>query len=375
MIISVFTTGNSPRDQWQAELLEHSWLSAGQPGELIRLVACHEDEPLPEHQWARVIRVMPWNPHPWTGDAFAGYNKAASLMEWLYSEPVDAVLLLLEQDSVVLSSPRGDVRPGSAVANVWPDIPTGGDGPFGLTSPFEAVQAYCVNRKLTLPGVQYPVMIHSSDLKKIAPRWLELTSLLRASIDYGNPWDVERLAYTIAAAEFGIAHDDKALGSDFAAESLGDVVCRYRGRVMSDDQEVVWDSERYEAWTEFRPEDASKGAGRDFLAWLQEYVSKRTSGRHLAWLIPARREGVREARVLDQVVVELPGDQDALSLNASASAIWELIDGQRTITDITMSLQQQFGMPEDSLFQDVNAAMEYLAGQGAIKLLASPARG
>ncbi|HEY0705297.1 MAG TPA: hypothetical protein VGG33_00780, partial [Polyangia bacterium] len=68
---------------------------------------------------------------------------------------------------------------------------------------------------LPLPAVQPPLLIHSSDLRKIALRWLELMSLIRAEkarTPEGRRVDADRIAYVIAAAEAGIPHAVTDLG-------------------------------------------------------------------------------------------------------------------------------------------------------------------
>ena len=65
MIVTAYVTGLSERENWQAELLEWSWLRAGQPGELLRLVACGKDDPLPIHLLTRVVRLPSWADHPY----------------------------------------------------------------------------------------------------------------------------------------------------------------------------------------------------------------------------------------------------------------------------------------------------------------------
>ena len=370
MIITVFTTGNTQRDQWQAELLEDSWRSCGQPGELLRLVASPADDSLPRHHFARVLRTMPWNPHPWTGDRYPQYNKAASLMEWLFSESVDATLLLLEPESIMLSPVNNEIAPGEAVGNSWPKMPIGGDGPFGLSALFKNVQAYCVNRKLKLSQVRFPLLIHSHDLKKIAPRWLELTGLIRSSVDHSNPRDADRIAYAIAAAEYQVAHTSKKLANSHADKSIGDSIYNFRGRITDRKKAVVWDSDSYIPWDACYQEKARSGAGREFLAWLQEIVMLRASGQHLAGLCPQRVENIREARVIDQMILDIPGNPDGLSLNQSSAAIWALIDGRRSISDIAAQLEKQYELPDGTLWSDVLMAIEQLKDEGAVTLQA-----
>ena len=180
MILTVISTTNTAKDQWQAELLEHSWQQVGQSGELVRLVACGLNEELPQHSFARVVRTRPWCPHPYVSDSYLPYNKPASILEWLIGERIDATLLLLDSDSVLLETFDQEIGPGQALAHTWREVKVGEKGPFGLPKQYNNLNAFCVNRNLRLKKVQYPLLIHSSDLIKILARWLELIGIIRS---------------------------------------------------------------------------------------------------------------------------------------------------------------------------------------------------
>ena len=65
MIFTVFCAPNDARMQRQAELLEFSWGSVRQPGELVRLTPSWSGEPAPQHRFARVVAANTFLP---TGD-------------------------------------------------------------------------------------------------------------------------------------------------------------------------------------------------------------------------------------------------------------------------------------------------------------------
>lgn len=369
MIITVFVTTHQEDEHWCAEFLEHSWIQAGQSGELVRLVACEPDAPLPMHSMARVVRTMPYNPHPYVHDEFAGYNLPAALLDWLYSEAVDATLLLLDVKSIFLEALEMEVSPGEAVGNTWREWPAG-DGPFGLADRYINLRAFCVNRKLKPPRVQWPVLIHSRELRKMAARWLELTALIRceAHDNDGRPADAHKIAYAVAAAEYGVGHKSRKLASAPPDRRADRAVLSYAAPICSANGDTVWEADSYQPWSGCDPALARAGAGRAFLSRLQDYVAMRGSGEHLGLRRPRRCPGVREAHLPDRMVLEVPGIEQPLNLNSSAAAIWKLCDSTRTLADIADELEQRFEVPRGELCADIDRAINLLHAGGAVDL-------
>jgi len=369
MIITVFVSSHSARDQWRAELLEHAWAQAGQAGELVRLVACAKNAPLPMHGFARVVRTLPYDPHPYLPDSFPAYNQPAALLEWLVTERADASLLLLDLDSVMLKPINEETAPGGAVGNRWQQWPAG-PGPFGLADRYRKLGNYCVNRKLKLPKVEFPVLVHSADLRKMAARWLELTGLIRTEMRLpgGRSLDAHKLAYALAAAEYRIPHRARKLASATNDNRAGGPVLNYSQPVESAEGKIVWDPETYRPWSAPVPAEARPGAGRSFLNWLGNYVSLHESGDLLDTRRPRRCFGVREARMPDRMLLEIPGVVEPLQLNSSASAIWNLCDNQRTMAEIATALQKQYDAPRNVLCDDIQRTIIHLHTGGALDL-------
>jgi len=370
VIYTVFVTGNTEQDQWQAELLEYSWQNVRQAGELVRLVACGAGQALPMHALARVVRTRSWSPHPFLFDHYAAYNTPAALLEWILQERVDASLLLLDSHNVLFNALNEEVACGQAVGNEWGDMPRGGDAPFGLPGEYQYLQAYCVNRGLRLPPVQFPLLIHSRDLKKILARWLELTGIIRAqfSTQAGRPGNAHKLAYVIAAAEYGIAHQPRKLALTPGDRKTDSAIMNYSQPIASARSEIIWDMQTYQPWAACQPKDAKAGAGREFLTLLQQYQTLRASFGHFRLRRPRRRMGVREASILDNMLLEVPSRAEPLSLNRSAAAIWRLCDNQRTMADIAEALEEKFQVPHQALCADVELALHQLKIDGAIDL-------
>jgi hypothetical protein len=375
LIITVVSTTDGERDQWRCELLEHSWQQVNQPGELVRLVAAPPGEALPQHGLARVVRTRPWNPHPFLRDRFPPYNKAASILEWLRMERIDATILLMEADSVFLSAIDKEVAPGGAIANTCRSIPVKGPGPFGLGENYGNLAAYCVNRRLKLPRVSLPLLIHSKDLLKIAARWLELTGIIHTQVEtqHGEPDDADRTAYAIAAAEYRVAHQSRKLAVAGSDKRPDRPVFHYRQPIESGEGKIIWDCETYTPWESGEPGRAGAGAGRKFLSLLKKYEALRESAGHLRFRRPRRRFGVREARVLDRMLLEIPEKPEPLSLNHSAAAIWQLCDDERTLADIAEVLADKYEVSRATLCSDIELAINQLRSDGAVDLDRIPA--
>jgi pyrroloquinoline quinone biosynthesis protein D len=60
------------------------------------------------------------------------------------------------------------------------------------------------------------------------------------------------------------------------------------------------------------------------------------------------------------------GTHKAIHLNETATLIWKLCDGSRTVQDIVDLLKQEFPDAEADIAVDVREAVELLAGEGAL---------
>ncbi|MEM9302142.1 MAG: PqqD family protein [Pseudomonadota bacterium] len=371
MIITVHCTGAGGAAEWQAELLEWSFLRFGQPGELVRLVPGVPQKDSPVHHLTRVHRTDSWNPHPWTDDVSDAYELPAGALQWLLEENLDATILLLESDMAFQAPIDEEVTPGTAIGAPWTDGPTvDGPAPFGLPEAFEPLVAYCVHRSLKLPLVRFPVLIHARDLARMAARWLELTGMIRSEVEVSKRahLSAQRLAYAIAAAEYGVTHETRDLLGRTDDKDSSSPLISYRIPIVSADGKSIWDPAVYAAWGQIWPELAEPGPGRQFLAFLQEYVTLREATGHLASFRPVRSPGVREARVGDRMLLEVPGQEDEVTLNASAGEIWALCNGDRSLAEIVDDLERRFDVPRSTLGSDVEYTVKDLKHVGALDI-------
>ena len=374
MIYTVFCPGAASVEMaWQSELLGYSWGRARQAGELVQLVPRKGGTTAPCHPLARVVETQSWSRHPYTADLYPPYEKAAALLEWLFVEKIEGTVLLLEPTSVFRRPLSEEVRPGGARGTAWSALPRG-DGPFGLGAPFAFLSQVCVDRDLELAPIQLPVLIHSTDLRRIVARWLELMSIIRAETERtasGAHPDADKVAYAIAAAEARISHCEAALGVTTAArdDRAGEApIIDYRSPISSAAGQVLWDGDQYRDWHAVSPEAATPGVGREFLTLLGELLDRRAQGLNVALLRPHRQKGVREGKILGSVFLEIPGRADTVSLNSSGAAIWEVCDGTRNLAEINVELEARFEMPPGSLGADVEVVIKRLEGIGALRL-------
>lgn len=372
MIFTVFAGAPSAGFEWQSELLAHSWLCARQPGELVRLVASHPDKVVAAHPRMRDLATMSWSPHPYTNDVYPSYQTAASVLELLFVEPIEGTVLLVEPTTVFQGMISEEVRTGEARGTGWADLPRG-EGPFGLGPAFAFLESFCVDRTLELTAVKLPVLIHTGDLRKIAARWLELTSIIRAETANrpgGALPDADKIAYAIAAAEAHVPH--KIASPPLAIDAQADAsagtgpLIEYRGPLRAADRHIIWEKDSHRRGDAPDPEAAPPGPARHLLGLLADIAALRAQG--IDGMKPRRESGVREGKILGTLFLEIPGRPDTISLNSSGASIWEVCDGTRSLAEINRQLERRFDMPAGSLKDDIEVVVKRLEGVGALRL-------
>lgn len=83
---------------------------------------------------------------------------------------------------------------------------------------------------------------------------------------------------------------------------------------------------------------------------------------------PSRAPGVvtESADIERGTRILLTADGTGHELNATASALWELCDGETSVEEIAASVAQAFGMPEPQAREEVEAALALLIEQGLL---------
>ncbi len=365
MFYTVFSTNDSPYMQWQSELLEHSWKQAGQEGELIRLVATHTPDALPVQKYARCVATRCWDVHPQTGDKYPIYNKPASLLEWVYRERPEGTVLLLDPDCVFRKPVKRTVAPGYPAGQDWIDFPLGepgGETPFGLPQPFSFLKEYCARVDLPTDSIMIPTLIHTTDLRRIAARWLELCGVVRDNYADENGkkmWESDMIAYLATCGEYGLRHEPINLGvaTNWDEEAMPDSpIIHYCQAIHDGDGETLFNKHTYKPWSLISTQsEAAQYYGRDLVAQINGFIASLPgiAGAVTGASKPLRRFGVMEGRVLDQLLLELPEQNRSIWLNQSGMAVWDLCDGNRSVDAICQDLSETFDADADLIAADI----------------------
>lgn len=85
----------------------------------------------------------------------------------------------------------------------------------------------------------------------------------------------------------------------------------------------------------------------------------------------ARRDDVALERFPDAVVAFQATDCQLVTLNATSAAIWDMLDGTRTLEDIASALASQYDPAPDTLRIDAAAALGTMERQRLVKPVAT----
>ena len=380
MFYTVFSTNNTPYMQWQSDLLEYSWKRVEQEGTLIRLVATDDPQNLPAQKFAHCFATKLWDVHPETGDSYPIYNKPASLLEWVFREKPEGTVLLLDPDCVFRSPVTRHAAPGFPASQDWIDFATGkpsAKSPFGLGAKFSFLKDHCARPGLSIEAVMIPTLIHTSDLRKICARWLELCGKIRDHYrnSEGLPvWESDMFAYLAACAEYGLQHEPISLGicTNWPPERVPEApIIHYCQVISGKNGQEIFGKHSYTPWarldTSVEPE---QDYGRDLVEIVNAYIDDSLGIVRPPSLsnCPIQRKGVMEGRVIDEMLLELPAEGRSLWLNISGKAIWELCDGIRTIDEIGLELGKRFTAGERDFSADVLSTVGQLHSVGFLKL-------
>jgi hypothetical protein len=267
-LYSVVCTDTNPYGDWQTRFLEHTWVESGMPGELLRLVGAPADDPMPVHTSARVVHTSATNTHPQMDVPYAGMNRLLSLREWLDNERPVGTVLILDCDFVFRSPIHLRAEPGSPICQDW--------FRFGLGEKLiRSWDALTSVDRTSIQGVTWPLLIHTSDLRPMMPRWIDLTVQLRAAT---GGWESDMFAFVIALAERGLTSKFETLGAwmDWPEDVVaGAPIIHYCQPVLDADGERLWYKQDYRPWEPLGidPQAAAFDYCRDFLEILNRFVS------------------------------------------------------------------------------------------------------
>lgn len=82
---------------------------------------------------------------------------------------------------------------------------------------------------------------------------------------------------------------------------------------------------------------------------------------------PHRRADVRSADLDDELLLYVPRSRASVLLNESASMIWHLCDGSRSLGDLIAALRSEYGA-SDEMDEEIEATVLRLASEGVLRL-------
>lgn len=161
------------------------------------------------------------------------------------------------------------MQPGAPHGQHWLD--------FGFTESRKAITREFSDVDFNaLQPVTWPVLIHTEDLARLIPRWIELTREYRART---GGWESDMFALVVASTELGIEY---SLGN-FAAwmpwpeERVKDApIVHYCQTVRDGDDRELWSKYRYEPWRRIELQGEPKlDYARDVVRLVDEYAELR----------------------------------------------------------------------------------------------------
>jgi hypothetical protein len=265
-LYSVICTDAAPELDWQCELLEYTWRAVGQPGTLVRLVAAGEEHALPTHVHAQVLRTPPSNVHPESGDRYIPYNRLYSLQAWLARAAPDGTVLILDPDMVFRAQLDIRAAPGRAIGQHWVD--------FGDGRRLAKALGVAAHR---LQPVTWPLAIHTSDLTRLLPVWIERTADVRRALDR---WESDMFGLVLAAADLGLEFglSTTCAWMPWPEDAVrGAPLLHYCQPVKGRAGDTIWYKREYQPWSHtFDPSAARLDYARDLLCILRDYALRRT---------------------------------------------------------------------------------------------------
>ncbi len=269
-IYSVVCTDTNPYGTWQTEFLEHTWTRVGMPGELLRLVGTPNGETPPAHRTARVVTTSATNSHPRLDDDYAGLNRLHSLSEWLERERPVGTVLILDCDFAFRAPLVLHAEPGRPIGQDWWDHSWVGDG-------VDLAEAMSPGIVPALQSVTWPLAIHTSDLRRIIDRWVELTARIRKRT---GAWESDMFALPIALAEHDLECELEMLAAwmPWPDDVVGDApIIHYCQPVLDRAGETIWYKQQYTPWDELGadPADAALAYCGELVTMLDRFAALR----------------------------------------------------------------------------------------------------
>jgi len=269
-LYSLVCTDTNPYGTWQTEFLEHTWLRSGMPGELVRLVGTPNGEDLPQHNVARVVRTNASNSHPRLDSDYTGMNRLHSLNEWLETERPVGTALILDCDFAFRAPLDRRASPGQPIGQLWYDFQMVGDWA-------KAAEEITPGISSQVQRVTWPLLIHTSDLRRIIGRWVDVAAQIRKMT---GAWESDMVALVIVLAEYELVCDLEMLAAwmPWPDEVVGDApIVHYCQKVLDRDGQTLWYKQQYQPWDpiDVDPAEADLSYCQDLLVMFRRYAALR----------------------------------------------------------------------------------------------------
>ncbi|KAL2523256.1 hypothetical protein Fot_27179 [Forsythia ovata] len=211
-IHTIFSTECSTYYDWQTVGLVHSFHLSGQPGNITRLLSCTEED-LKQYEGLDIAPthyVPSMSRHPVTGDWYPAIHKPAGVVHWLDHANIDAeYIVILEADMIM----RGPITPWEFNAAPSRPVSTPYEYLIGCDNELAKIHTHNPDSCNKVGGV---IIMHISDLRRLALLWLHKTEELRADRAhwsrnitgdaYESGWISEMYGYSFGAAELNLRH-------------------------------------------------------------------------------------------------------------------------------------------------------------------------
>ncbi|MFK7918853.1 MAG: hypothetical protein AB8G14_12290 [Ilumatobacter sp.] len=269
-LYSVVCTDTNPYGTWQTEFLEHTWVRANMPGELLRLVGTPNGEELPLHQTARVVRTTATNSHPRLNAEYTGMNRLHSLAYWLEHERPVGTVLILDCDFAFRAPLVTRSEPGSPIGQTWYDFTWSGH--WG-----DLAEEISPGVRPALQAVTWPLLIHTFDLRRVIDRWVEVTARVRSQ---SGAWESDMIALPIVLAEYRLQCELKMLAAwmPWPDDVVGDApIIHYCQPIRDRVGNTLWYKQQYTPWepVDVELQDVELGYCVELLTMFQRYAALR----------------------------------------------------------------------------------------------------
>jgi len=278
----LFSCDNSKYMWWQAEFLQYTYTKAGMRAPLTALVSVTEEKP----RTFSCSSVTVSNYRHCCGEAlYAPLNKPGGISDWLRTDrSPDETVFIVDPDSAFMNViPEPGVAPGQAYSQEHRYLHS------DLPASKVVLRRHCsakLHNRVQPVGIY--ILIRKSDLRRLAPRWLQKSIEIRSDRTCRdalphNGWVSEMWGYVIAAAESGIHHHIADLSQATGENQLSAPIIHYCFPVVKRDappwrsgtKGVLWSKWSYHPWQIPLIPSNAPPEGRALLARLAEFAALR----------------------------------------------------------------------------------------------------